>query len=393
MSAEQPEQIKQGVTPESNPFRRKIAAELLAVAALFSVVSPGTAHSAELPEPTPTATATPLEINPTPAEPTPTQLPELTPSLTPEVPQTEIVTTNTPLRIRTANVTGKHMDGHKGNGYSGRPYYATYDERKVGLIKDITGIKVDAMGLQEVDAGTQSNYIRSGLGKRGYETLPTWTRNINPIYWDKNKFDPVKGSTFALGDRDGHRGSWVILKDNTTGQELAFVNAHYESELSSKGNTDRVKAAKSVGKTANSISDGGDIPVFMMGDFNSGLWDDPYDALRASKNNNGIYPVEAHTQTTNRLNDKYWTGNSYLKYKSNGSTGAKLREKIIDQVWYNKTSKDDDGTIVNVRTDKTYNDLPTVYHNKKRGAFRTSDHNPQIIYLNLETKKTVEVAE
>lgn len=179
------------------------------------------------------------------------------------------------------------------------------------------------------------------------------------------------------------------MKDNTTGQELAFISAHLESELSSKGNTDRVKGAKSIGKTANSISDGGDIPVFIMGDFNSGLWDDPYDALRASKNSNGIYPVETHTQTTNRLNDKYWTGNSYLTYKSNGSTKAKLREKTIDQVWYNKTSKEDDGTIINIRTDKTYNDLPTVYHNKKRGAFRTSDHNPQIIYLNLETNTVV----
>ncbi|MEP6710414.1 MAG: hypothetical protein ABJA64_01720 [Candidatus Saccharibacteria bacterium] len=342
------------------------------------------------------APATPGEADPTAPTPDPTETTnaptvpdstETTPTTPP--PETVTVTTNEKLIVRTANVTGRHMDGYKPHGYDKRPYYGTWAERRVALIKDITRTKVDVMGLQEVDAGTQSDYVRSNLNKHNYVTMDKWTRNINPIYWDKNKFEAVRGSTFDQNDRDGHRGTWVILNDKATNEDLIFINAHYEADLTSKGNTDRIHAAKSVAKLADDLSNGGEVPVFFTGDVNSDIGNDPYAILRASKADNGASLVEAHTQTANRVNDKYNTANMYASYTKNGRTKYQKDHEIIDQGWYYKTIKQDDGTTLNIRTDKTYNDLPTLVHTKKHGALRSSDHNAQTFYYNIETKKAL----
>ena len=383
MSTERNDQEQEN-SSEFMPRRRRVAAELLAVAALLSIASPSTASSTELPEPTPTpsATATPLETEPTP-EPT-----EVTPT-----PEPVIVTTNSKLEVRTANVTGKHMDGYTKNGYNKRPYYGTWAERRSTLVKDISAGHPDILGLQEVDSGSQSDYVKSALRNRGYETKTGV--NLRPIYWDKERFDLVKGGTFSLRDTDGRRASYAILNDTmgdsdlTTNQRLLVLNAHLKSTLNSAGNRDRIRSVKTLASQANTLSGGGKIPTFITGDFNSDIYDDPYDTLKLIRNSQSIRPVEAHTQTTNRVNYKYNTANMYLKYRSNGTTSAQRSHMIIDQGWYYKTAKNSDGSTVTIRTDKVYNDIPTVIQTKRHGAVRTSDHNAQTFYYNLQTKKSV----
>jgi endonuclease/exonuclease/phosphatase family metal-dependent hydrolase len=382
MSTEHGHQNKKNILNEKIPRWREITAGLVAATALFQAASPSSGSEIPEPTPTPSVTATPLETTPTP-EPT-----ETTP-----VPETVVVTTNSKLEVRTANVTGKHMDGYTGNGYNKRPFYGTWAERRSTLVKDISAGHPDILGLQEVDSGSQSDYVKAALRNRGYETKAG--TNLRPIYWDKDRFDLIKGGTFSLRDTDGRRASYAILNDTmgdsdlTTNQRLLVLNAHLKSTLNSAGNRDRVRSVKTLASEANTLSSGGKIPTFITGDFNSDIYGDPYDTLKLIRNSQGIRPVEAHTQTTNRVNYKYNTANMYLKYRSNGTTSAQRGHTVIDQGWYYKTTKDTDGSIVNVRTDKVYNDIPTVIQTKRHGAVRSSDHNAQTFYYNLETKKSV----
>lgn len=320
----------------------------------------------------------------------------------------ETTTTTKNYTFRTANITGKHMDGYTGNGYNTRPYYGTWDERKSILIPDISQYHPDVLGLQEVDPGVQNDYVYAKLIALGYETTSSSTANSRPIYWDKAEFSLVKTATFSLGDADGRRATYVILKDVSTNQQLIFINAHYESALTTAGNKARMQSAATIAALAVTLSQNGQIPVISMGDHNSNKNTDPYYittgqctyALRS----NGCYAkaksyslltkianitplADATNMTTNRINYEYDTNNGYYKYVCSGSVLAHCSHQVIDHLYFDRTNAD--GTITTAVT-RVWNDLPSTRDTAAHGLVRSSDHNPQTAYVTLT--KTVPVA-
>jgi endonuclease/exonuclease/phosphatase family metal-dependent hydrolase len=319
----------------------------------------------------------------------------------------DTATTTVNYTVRTANVTGKHMDGFTGNGYNKRPYYGTWDERKPILMSDISQNRPSVLGLQEVDAGTQSDYIYSKLVSYGYATTSNHSTNSRPIYWTKSKFSLIKTATFSLGDADGRRATYVILKDVTTNQQIIFINAHYESSLDTAGDKARMQSAVTVAVLADSLSQDGLIPVIFMGDHNSNKYTNPYYITTGqctyAKRSNGCYSkaksyglaskitaitplADATNSTTNRVNYQYDTNNGYYKYDCSGSTKSHCSHRVIDHVYLDRVNAD--GTI-KMDVTKVWNDIPSTRTTSAHGTIRSTDHNPQTAYITMSITKPV----
>lgn len=134
----------------------------------------------------------------------------------------------------------------------------------------------DILAIQEGHERPQVDDLTTLLG-RCYEHF-TVTEDVSPraIIWKAAKFDRLDAGTVELFDPsvEGYLhqrfGTWVRLEHLGTGQQLMVLNVHLPSGASEERHEIRYHAAQAMAEQVQQWSaEYGDIPVILLGDFNS----------------------------------------------------------------------------------------------------------------------------
>ncbi len=165
-----------------------------------------------------------------------------------------------------------------------------WGERKVVLFDEIREIAPDLFGIQEPTAFQMDEFCRFfpeynyvGLarddGKRGGE--------FSPVFYKKECFELLKCETFWLSETPeivGSRGwdaqcnrvvTWAKLRHIESGQIIIFANTH----LDHIGETARANGAKLILQRLTPLTESGQIPLFITGDFNCHRESVPYQII------------------------------------------------------------------------------------------------------------------
>jgi endonuclease/exonuclease/phosphatase family metal-dependent hydrolase len=145
----------------------------------------------------------------------------------------------------------------------------------VNLIKNPSN-EPDILGLQEVMDSTQLYYLKNAF-KRIYNVHIS-KRKISPraIFWNKNKYDLVAFDDDIDLNKDLIAGnsarfiSCIKLKERSTNKEFLVFNVHLPSSYSGDKELQRNSLATVLSKTAIEMASAlGDVPIVVLGDFNS----------------------------------------------------------------------------------------------------------------------------
>lgn len=181
-----------------------------------------------------------------------------------------------------------------------------WHNRKENVVRMINFHDLDIIGMQEVLIG-QLNYLKSHL--KQYNTVGVGREDgkqkgeYAPIFFNKNRYTEIKSGTFWLSETP-HKVSkgwdaaleriatWVILKDKISGEELIFMNTHFDHI----GKQARVESAKLLKQKAIELA--GDLPLILTGDFNLSPKSDGIQTIIEPNDKNTLYnssSIATHT--------------------------------------------------------------------------------------------------
>lgn len=174
--------------------------------------------------------------------------------------------------------------------------HADIVERAPLMMKNYKRYAPDILGLQECDALAHETVVEpmggEGYGICGARVVCDGDISRTPILYSADKFELVeeKSEYFAHRYTNSKTFSVAVLKEKASDKLLAVINAHfaiiigrYPKEIGTDaevGNGWRIGNARQVADELAKIKDKyGNIPVFLMGDFNSTSADEPYEIL------------------------------------------------------------------------------------------------------------------
>ncbi|MBQ9544799.1 MAG: endonuclease/exonuclease/phosphatase family protein [Clostridia bacterium] len=151
-------------------------------------------------------------------------------------------------------------------------------ERAPRLKSVVDAIDPDIIGFQE-NTPKWEPFLNRDYGDKyvifnKYRTLTHWPESA-PLLWKKDLFDEEKRGWFWYSetpdeesgnwDTLGHKRMccWVVLRDRKQGVRFAFMNTHFGF-----GEENQLKSAKLIKERADAL---GELPLFLTGDFNSGV--------------------------------------------------------------------------------------------------------------------------
>lgn len=225
------------------------------------------------------------------------------------------------------------------------------------IIDNVSAVEPDIVGFQEVTSG-QYLYLKNNL--QGYNSIISyrdsapWSEGC-PIFFNADRYELVETQTFWLSDTpdkiskgwdaaDYRICSFVVLWDKKTEKKLAVFNTH----LDHKSEEARVKGMEVI---ANRIAQSENIPIILLGDFNS------------------TEDMDAYTYITNILSDAKYETDSSMPGNTYHNWGKQLEGGAID---YILASKDKFCIIEYAIFQKSYN-----------GVF-PSDHFPIYVKMNFQ---------
>jgi endonuclease/exonuclease/phosphatase family metal-dependent hydrolase len=188
---------------------------------------------------------------------------------------------------------------------------------RTGMVCDLLkSEKPDLLGLQEalwyqyeeIDSaltGYSSVAVGRDDGKKGGE--------MNPVFYNINRFDLVKENTFWLSetpDKPGSKGwgaslprivTWVELKDKMTGKPLFYFNTHFAHDSDSA----RVMSAGILLKEVKRIA--GKNRFVITGDFNMSPKSRAYSILTESASSGSLFKDSFIISSTKHDGPEYTT--------------------------------------------------------------------------------------
>ena len=232
-----------------------------------------------------------------------------------------------------------------------------WKHRKTLVAKNIQQTKPSIIGMQEVTP-EQYEYCKKFL--KNYKSEITYRDNSKqsegcPIFYYKDLYTLISKGTFWLSEtpdvmsKDWDSAyyricSYVVLRDNNTGKELAVFNTHLDND----SETARINGMDVIIDKIHSL---GNYPTIVMGDFN------------ATENS------QTYLNATKTLLDvKYQVANDYVKHATYHNWGQSLSNRPIDYFFITQTGFD-----VN-----SYEVVTTTYN----GEY-ASDHFPIATMLTL----------
>ena len=168
-----------------------------------------------------------------------------------------------------------------------------WPRRKDVVAKIISDNQVDIAGLQEALPGQIKDlqkrlpqYAWYGVGRDDGKTKGEFA----PIFYRKDRFEVIDKSVFWLSKTPEAVGSkswdaaitriatWMKLKDKATGKSLLVVNTHFDH----RGQQARIHSAELLRKRIDRLA--GNMPVVLLGDFNTTPGSEPFVKLTQAKN-------------------------------------------------------------------------------------------------------------
>lgn len=151
-----------------------------------------------------------------------------------------------------------------------------WHHRKENIARMINFYDLDIIGMQEVLVN-QLNYLKTNLGQ--YHTVGIGREDgkekgeFSPIFFKASRYKELKSGTFWLSETPEkvsigwdaaleRIATWAVLKDKTSGEELIFINTHFDHI----GKQARIESAKLLKQKAIELA--GDLPLILTGDFN-----------------------------------------------------------------------------------------------------------------------------
>ncbi|MCA9086062.1 MAG: endonuclease/exonuclease/phosphatase family protein [Planctomycetaceae bacterium] len=165
-----------------------------------------------------------------------------------------------------------------------------WSKRDTNVVRTIQAFDPDLLGTQET-LGFQAEFLQKHLPDLTYVGA---SRDENPngeqcgIMYRANRYELRKDGQFWLSETPDTRFSrswdsslpriatWVQLRDRTTGQELLFLNTHFDH----KGRQARLEAARLIREFIDQQP--AELPVIVTGDFNCAVDSEPYQELTSS---------------------------------------------------------------------------------------------------------------
>ncbi|MCS1407873.1 MAG: hypothetical protein M2R45_01034 [Verrucomicrobia subdivision 3 bacterium] len=165
----------------------------------------------------------------------------------------------------------------------------SWPKRDYLVLETIKMFDPDLLGAQEV-LNFQADFLKENLSGYGFHGVG---RNDGvaegefvPIFYRLDRFELVDSGHFWLSESPNAPGSkswdsslarmlsWVILRDREgNGNPFVFANTHFDHH----GARARLESAKMIRQRAESIE--GEVPVIIVGDFNTSEEGAPYAAL------------------------------------------------------------------------------------------------------------------
>ncbi len=217
------------------------------------------------------------------------------------------------IKVMSFNIRyGKANDGE--NSWPNRDYL---------VLETIQHFDPDLLGTQEV-LKFQADFLREKLPGYAFHGVGREDGNAKgeyvPVMYKKDRFELIDSGHFWLSETPDVPGSmswdtsltrmasWVILRDRKgDGRPFVFANTHFDH----RGRQARLESAKLIRQRAEGVE--ADAPVIIVGDFNTGDDEAPYDVLVNAEGFSGpkfqdsyrnIFPVRTEREgTTTR-----WTG-------------------------------------------------------------------------------------
>lgn len=153
------------------------------------------------------------------------------------------------------NVLGADKDG------------VPWSTRKQYVFNVIKEKSPDIVGLQEMNEDVQFKDFAAGLPD--YDMWDGGDKNERPVIWKRALYDKTDGGIYKYqrySDSEKQPGTWVKLKNKTTGSELFVFSYH---GIANDENADKkVEGAEDLMEEVNDIA-GSSAPVVIAGDFNS----------------------------------------------------------------------------------------------------------------------------
>lgn len=165
-----------------------------------------------------------------------------------------------------------------------------WDNRKERVVNLLKFYQADVFGLQEAlhhqvtyVAEHFSDYQRVGVGRDDGREKGEYS----PIFFNNILFESIEEGTFWLSttpevpskDWDAalpRIATWVLLRNRTTDSQLLVCNTHFDH----RGDTARFNSAKLLLSKLPELAE--QVPVVLMGDFNSDPQSAPYQVLTGS---------------------------------------------------------------------------------------------------------------
>ena len=202
--------------------------------------------------------------------------------------------------------------------YNLRDGLDAWPNRKEWAVDLINRTKPDIIGLQEV-VQRQMTDLQKGLKEYDSYGVGRDDGKIKgeyaPIFYRRDRFKLLQKSTFWLSktpDKVGSRdwdaaitriASWVLLEDLTNGQQLLFVNTHFDH----RGRTARLESARLLRRRLQSTF--ADHAAILSGDFNA-LPDAPPIAALTQESNDEPRWFDSRSLSKSRYTgpDSTWNG-------------------------------------------------------------------------------------
>lgn len=273
------------------------------------------------------------------------------------------------VKVTTYNILSKNHDGtFPNNMWVDRKDALKDIIKQANNVPEILGIQ-EGQNIDQVDA----LILRMGSGYDHYVSPKT----ISPraIFWKNDKYELVASDTKDLispsitGYSTQRYASYVRLRHISTGKLLIVFNVHLPlgSEVA-KQQLRYDMASFLAGKVQQYSGDYGDIPIIVMGDFNSyySTVINGVPSAPATLVSYGLSDTYAACASSNRLNADYRTKNDMVNAKAQtGANGSKRLDYILTYPSAN-VSVLDWRNIINFSSGSTVNMQTPV----------PSDHNP-----------------
>ncbi|MBO7457739.1 MAG: endonuclease/exonuclease/phosphatase family protein [Paludibacteraceae bacterium] len=264
---------------------------------------------------------------------------------------------------------------HLGSDYLGANSQAAHDKQREKISKALKQINADIFGLVELEQGDAAiqeivNDLNANIPGRNYQFFHdsySGSNQKSDIVYDANKVEPI-GTPAHIDTEVSDRKKMVGFREKATGERFIYSINHFKA-MTGGGDTEsrRLNEARAVVNYYNSYRANGNIrdnDILIMGDLNAHAKTAPVLFFT----DNGLIDLHRAFHADSSYSYMYSGKASYIDHALCSSS---LYSQITGMAGYHINSDENDAYTYDKSSDKT--------------MFRSSDHDPVLVGLKLDS--------